>query len=149
MNIRHSGMLVAILLLATACASSNTQRTGSATAEHHPITLEEIENVGAGNAYDLVQVRRPAWLRTRGTQSFNEGARGAGGGSGADAGVASRPGQTPIVVYLGSARLGGVEALRQIDIRTIGSVEYLGRAAADYRFGPGHLHGAIILQARQ
>jgi hypothetical protein len=148
MKLRHFGIL-ALLLFATACASSNPQRTDNAAADHRPITLEEIESIGAGNAYDLVQVRRPAWLRLRGTQSFNEGARGGGGGSGASAGVQATPGQTPILVYLGSARLGGVEALRQIDIRTIGSIEYLGRAAADYRFGPGHLHGAIILQARQ
>jgi hypothetical protein len=137
-----------LLLFVAACATVGTQPSGSAAGDQNPITLEEIEQVGGGNAYDLVQVKRPAWLRTRGTQSFNEGARGVGGGSGSSAAVTSTPGQTPIVVYMGSARLGGVEALRLIDIRTIGAVEFLGRAAADYRFGPGHLHGAIILQAR-
>jgi hypothetical protein len=148
MRFMHTGMLVALLLSTAACAGPNPSRTGGAAAGQRPITLEEIENVGAGNAFDLVQVRRPGWLRLRGTQSFNEGARGGGGGSGASAGVNATPGQTPILVYLGAARLGGVEALRQIDIRTIGAVEFLGRAAADHRFGPGHLHGAIILQPR-
>jgi hypothetical protein len=147
-RIMHISVPLALLLFATACGSSGTQRTGSAAADQRPITLEEIESVGAGTAYDLVQVRRPAWLRTRGTQSFNEGSRGVGAASAAGASIATTPGQTPIVVSLGAARLGGVEALRQIDIRTIGSVEFLGRAAADYRFGPGHLHGAIILKAR-
>jgi hypothetical protein len=147
MSYRHLGIPAILILFAGACAGSGT-RQASAAQDQIPITLEEIEASGAANAFDLVQVRRPAWLRTRGTQSFNEGARGAGGGTGADAGVTATPGQTPIIVYLGAARLGGPEMLRQIDIRTIGSVEFLNRAAADYRFGPGHLHGAIILIPR-
>jgi hypothetical protein len=140
---------MALLLLLTAgCASSASEHRGSASRDSNPITLEEIDEAGTTNAFELVQAKRPMWLRMRGTQSFNEGARGVGAGIGAGASVSSTPGQTPILVYLGTARLGGPESLRQVDLRTISSIDYLGRAAADYRFGPGHLHGAIVITPR-
>jgi hypothetical protein len=147
MSIRDSCTLLIALLIIAGCAS--TAEPGAPQSAQGTITLEEIEGSGAANAYDLVQARRPAWLRMRGTQSFHESARGTGGGAGSGATVNAVAGQTPILVYLGSARLGGPEALRQIDLRTIGSIEHLQRAAADYRFGPGHLHGAIVLTPRQ
>jgi hypothetical protein len=137
------------VLICAACASVAGRDGSSSRAGQGELTLEEIDAAGATNAYDLIQARRPAWLRLRGTQSFNESARGVGGGTGAGAGVSSTPGQTPILIYLGAARIGGPEALRQIDPRTIQSIEYLQRAAADYRFGQGHLHGAIVLTPRQ
>jgi hypothetical protein len=148
MTARMQSAILLLLLVLPACGGSASQQRGSASRDQNPITLEEIESASATNAYELVQARRPAWLRTRGTQSFNEGARGVGGGTGAGANVSAVPGQTPILVYLGTARLGGTEVLRQIDLRTLGSIEYLSRSAADYRFGSGHLHGAIVLTPR-
>ncbi|TVP43891.1 MAG: hypothetical protein EA350_12800 [Gemmatimonadales bacterium] len=137
-------LLGLVALVAAGCAGGAGSAGGSASSAQSVITLEEIEQGRWGNTYELVQSLRPAWLRPRGAQSVGEAARGSGVGGQ----VSVQAGQDQILVYLDRARLGGPEALRQIDPLNIGSITFLDRAQATYRFGPGHLHGAILLTAR-
>lgn len=108
------------------------------------ITREQIEASGVANVYDLVQSLHPEWLRTRGVKSLTEGDRleGGMGGTRVIEGTDSR------LVYLDEARIGGLETLQQIPTTTVGSVRYLDAAAATYRWGTGHPHGAIWITSR-
>ncbi len=125
---RHEAFAVAaILLISTACAASpsGTGLPGSSSRARNYITQEEIRGAASTTALDAVRALRPAWLVKRGPQSISY--------------------EADIVVYLGRARMGGVEALREIAAGTITSLEFLDAAAANYRFGAGHPYGAIIV----
>jgi hypothetical protein len=145
MQMAHRIVLLGIAALFTAgCGGAAGSGGGAGPSAHSVITLEEMEQSRYGNTYELVQSLRPAWLRPRGAQSVGEAARGSGVGGQ----VAVQAGQEQLLVYLDRARLGGPEVLRQIDPLNIGSITFLDRAQATYRFGPGHLHGVILLSAR-
>lgn len=126
------------------CAGSTGIPVGTASSPQSVITLDEIQGGYHANTYDLIQSLRPAWLRPRGAQSIGEAARGAGVGRQ----VNVEPGQNQLLVYMERARLGGPESLRQIDPLTVGLITYLDRTQATFHFGPGHLHGAIVLSTR-
>lgn len=89
------------------------------------ISLAEIQNSGESTAYDVIQSLRPLWLNKRGAQSIQF--------------------DTDILVYMGTAQIGALPALRQIPAATIASMEFLDAKAANYRFGMGHPNGAIII----
>ena len=48
-----------------------------------------------------------------------------------------------IVVYLNDTRLGGPDALRQVETISITSIRYYDPGAANFKFGSGHHHGVI------
>lgn len=93
------------------------------------LTQAEIESVGVGNLYDVVQRLRPRWLSVR--------------GAGRSLGM-----NTSILVYQGSVLLGSSEMLKQISPRGVYSMEFIdgARAAATL---PGamvnHTAGAIVV----
>ena len=131
---RHAPLapLLGLLLLAGACASqtgpevitTDDLNRRNATV----ITTAELRAANASNVYEVVAALRPHWLRKRGSVSFeNEG---------------------DIVVYLDNGRLGGPDALRQIQTLTVSSVRFFDAAAANYRYGVGHHHGAILVSSR-
>ncbi|HYJ80771.1 MAG TPA: hypothetical protein VEW03_14245 [Longimicrobiaceae bacterium] len=113
--------------------------------ERNLITLQEIQGlVGrAQNAMDLIQSLRPQWLQVRGVASSRETGRAEVVGR--DQVVVTDPGQATIKVYLDNALLGSVDALRQVPIASIREARFLDPAAATYRWGAGHLHGAILI----
>jgi hypothetical protein len=92
-------------------------------ADRNVITLPEVQAARVDNAYELVRTLHPMWLRKRGSHSIKY--------------------DGDIVVYLDNARLGGPEALRQIETISITSIRYYDPGAANYRFGSGHDHGVI------
>ena len=112
--------------------------------ERDRISMQEISESGASNAYQLVQSLRPNWLVTRGTQRMTE--QGVLTGT-AEAPVA-RPGLPQIMAYLGQAQLGGAEQLQKIPAVEVESIEWLSAADATLRFGAGHTHGAILVQTK-
>lgn len=125
-------LLVGLLLLAGACASQGGPEVVTADDLNRRnatiITTAELRAANELNVYDVVAARRPHWLRKRGSVSFeNEG---------------------DIVVYLDNGRLGGPDALRQIQALTVTSVRFYDAAAANYRFGVGHHHGAIQVSSK-
>ena len=120
-----------LLLLAAvsslACApnapAGRPQRTGGDT----PIAVAELSEIGARDALSAVRVLRPRWLRrTPQTLSGNDG----------------------VVVYLGTLRLGGVQALTDFSTSDLDEIRYLRPDQAQLRFGVGHLNGAIVLTPR-
>jgi hypothetical protein len=114
---------LAALVLVTACGARRESRpiveSGEVIARH------QIEAAHVQNVYELVERLHPQWLRKRGVHHVqNEG---------------------DIVVYLDNARLGGPETLREIHVGGVTSVRFYDAGTAQYRFGVGHTHGAILV----
>ncbi len=117
-----SVLVLGLLFSLAACAGTESQ--GKKRSDPNEITQEQIAEAGPRlDAYSLVQNLRPQWLRKRGRQSISSSG--------------------DIVVYVGSARLGGPDVLRQVDVQNVASMEFLSPAKATNRFGGGHEHGAI------
>jgi hypothetical protein len=107
------------------------------------ITAEEIQGARALNALELVQKLRPRWLQTRGTNSMSETAQGSGSGTGGSTTLEVTPGVSPIKVYMDNALLGDVTVLRNLNVGSFTEVRYFDSAQATYRWGEGHMGGAI------
>jgi hypothetical protein len=120
--------LVLSMLVLQGCALN----PGTSTRSHDPsrITLDEIAGTSASNAYEAVQMLRPAWLRTRSLLR----------GHGPDQ-------RAEIVVILNGSRYGTAESLRNISVGMISSMEYLdgGRAQQEFTHQSGRNVGAAIL----
>ena len=116
---------LALLLLSTGCASNGV--SGNRAAARTVILEEEILDSGARNAYDLVQTRRPQWLRVRGNQSM------------------SNPSEESPTVYFDNTRMGSSDALRSISLAAVQSVRFMSPAQANLRWGVGNSHGAIVI----
>ena len=121
-------------------------RSGAAGVDLEQILSNEIAESGVSNAYDLVQARRPRWLATRGTNTFREGARIVEYDERSV--VIEESKDQTILVYLDDAKMGGVDALREIPVASIVMVRFLDARAATFRFGSGHDHGAIVVLTR-
>ncbi|MEX1185868.1 MAG: hypothetical protein WEA80_04705 [Gemmatimonadaceae bacterium] len=117
--------VAALTLIATACASVPPGVDTAPGRSRNFIPQEEIRAQVSGTALDAVRVLRPTWLVKRGPQSVSF--------------------EADIWVYLDRARLGGVESLREIAAGNVAWMEFLNPAAANYRFGAGHPHGAIVV----
>ncbi len=118
---------VAALLTMGACGGRSSHAT---PVDRNRITAEEIANSNAANAYDAVERLRPAFLRTRGTQSLQN----------------TDP-PTPIV-YIDGMRYGAVQTLASIPTLGIVSIEYLSAIDATQRFGIGNDGGAIMITTK-
>ena len=129
-----------LVLLAVACGGG----TGSAPAESpdapadaeqevrsyppNEISRAEIMERGANahNAMQLIRRLRPAWLRSRGSNSF------------------SVAGTEYAVVYVDNIRRpGGLSALFGVPSGEIRLMEFIGPADATTRWGTGHQTGVI------
>lgn len=136
---------VAFAALTLGCAASSGPAAGSPAApraDPDVISTAEIEAQPFRDAYDIVQRLRPAWFtrksgtstaRRMGTSSSNS-ATGAG-----------------LVVYLENSRLGGVDALRQVEAKSIGSLKFLDAATATATLpgiGSSVVSGAIVIRLR-
>lgn len=123
-SLRRAILLLLAVSLAACAPAAAGSGSGARPSSRGPITADEALDTGAANAYEVVQARRPNWLHRRGAHT-------AGGGT------------DDIVVYLNDARLGGLESLRQVAAANVGEIRFYDAAAANYRFGRGHLNGAI------
>lgn len=115
---------------AEAGAGAGASTSGSARARRDLITQEELVGSGTTNLYDAIQRLRPQWI------------------SGANRTDAMTGGGTEVVVYQGSANLGGLEALRQIAPGYVASVRWLdGSQATNMLPGLGsrRVAGAIVI----
>jgi hypothetical protein len=126
---------IAIVLLTaalTACASRATPSGARAgRADPEMITGDELARSTASNLYDAVRNLRPAWMmRSRPTAVLQQQ-------------------QAQLIVYVDGTRYGTLETLRQIVPAGIIYVKYFSAGAAEARFGPGHLLGAIEVVTRQ
>jgi hypothetical protein len=113
--------------------------------DHNPnlISAQEISNAHAQNALDLIQSLRPRWLETRGINTNAEGGGGSASGMGATMDVNIHGGVSPIKVYIDNTFLGDISVLRNIPNGSFSEVRYFDAAQATYRWGQGHMGGAI------
>jgi hypothetical protein len=114
-----------VLVLLASCMPQRPPGEVRTTQSQSVLGADEIREAAAPDAYTVVRSRRPQWLRSvrATTISGNDG----------------------VVVYYGNARMGGIDALRQIPAANIRSMEFLRPATAQQRFGVGHLNGAIVV----
>ena len=120
-------VLVAAALASVACAS----KAGRIVPPNGDlITADEIARSNASSAYEIVQRVRPAFLRTRGSQSIQN------------------PTPPSPVVYLDGMRYGPVGSLAQIPAIGIVSIQYMNAIDATQRFGLGHEGGAILVSTK-
>jgi hypothetical protein len=127
-------VLVAATMALTACASSGG---GASAAKQNPnvISMEEIVESSASNAYEVIQRLRPNFLRTRGAVHGTPGATNA-------------IEMVDLVVYLNENRLGGSDQLRQIATGDIKEIRYFNSSEATTKWGTGHSAGAIQVVSR-
>jgi hypothetical protein len=120
--------LVATLPLLAACASSSP-RSMTARPRTDIITREEIDQVGARNAYEAVERLRPRWLVVRsGMRSFSM--------------------ETEVVVFHDQLFLGNQNALRAFGIDGIYEIRYVDGPTAKATLpglGDRHVQGAIVI----
>ena len=124
-------------VLAACAASAGAGAEAGATAStsatprirREVITLAELQGSAATNLYDAVQRLRPQWI------------------SGAN--ISNRTGGgTEVVVYQGQTQLGGLEALRQLQISYAAELRWLdGSQASNTLAGVGsrRVAGAIVI----
>ena len=113
------------MLASAACAGGAAGSPAARGSRNAVITEEEITGSGAATAYDLVRGLRPMWLTPRGRHSTQN------------------PAGDIIWVYVNSTRLGAPDALQQVAAADVGTIRFYDAGAANYRFGTGHLNGAI------
>jgi hypothetical protein len=121
--------LVVLAALVTACAGQS--RAGSARSNPNLIAEAEIQQVqeaGVRDLFELVSRQRPAWLQTRTERSLQL--------------------ETTVLVYHNETRLGGLEALRGYPLLNVVSLRYLDAAQAGLLPGAGsaHVEGAIVIR---
>lgn len=126
--------LVTAMVVLTACASAGG---GPSAAKQNPnlISMEEIIESSASNAYEVIQRLRPNFLRTRGAVHGTPGATNA-------------MEMVDLVVYLNESRLGGSDQLRQISTADIREIRYFNSSEATTKWGTGHSGGAIQIVSR-
>lgn len=105
----------------------------------------ELENSPVATAYEAIQIMRPQWLLTRGTQQPRES--GSGVGSGRDLTIV--PGETTLRVYVDNSYFGDVDSLKLLQLSNIRSIRRLDAPEATMRWGGGHTHGAILVETIQ
>ena len=127
-------VLVAAIVALTACASGGGVAT-AAKQNPNVISMEEIIESSASNAYEVIQRLRPNFLRTRGAVHGTPGA-------------ANAVEMVDLVVYLNENRLGGSDQLRQIATGDIKEIRYFNSSEATTKWGTGHSAGAIQVVSR-
>lgn len=118
------GVLVLVLFLG-GCVSATS---GGVNEDRRELDREQITAAGQSSALEVVRSERPHWLLKRGNRSFtNDG---------------------ELTIYVDGSRIGGPETLRNISAIEIQSMRYYSDREAQYKWGAGHLHGAIEIIMR-
>jgi hypothetical protein len=122
-------ILSLFVALSAACASAGS---GSGSRSSATLTQSELAALGGGDALTAIRQLRPSWLRSGGQQTLSDP-------------LAPTEG---LQVYMGGLRLGPVSSLASLAIADIQRIEFLNAAQAQFRFGMGHLQGAIVVTPR-
>lgn len=141
----------AIALVATGCASGGAGGSGGTDGGGADlITLAEIEAAPSGTAYDIVNLLRPRWLRSR-TRAPSPGGGGFGAptsdpfvGSADPAGGGVLP-----VVFMDNTRFGEIGSLRSISSSILERMEYMDARDATTLYGTGYDGGVIQVFTRR
>lgn len=124
---RTSAIVAAALLTLGAC---NPKSARLAPQDRNMITADEIAKSNAANAFDAVERLRPAFLRTRGTESL------------------SNPVPPTPMIYVDGMRYGTLQSLSSVPTIGIVSIQYLNAIEATQRYGIGNEGGAILIITR-
>jgi hypothetical protein len=107
------------LLVVAACASPNVGSEATpARGDSRTITAAELATATQVNLYDYVRAFRPLWLQQQARNS-------------------------PIVVFVDDARMGGPSTLRSVTLTTVSAVRYYDASAAQQKFNGRDL-GPVI-----
>lgn len=109
-------------------AHTSTPPGAELRRDRDALTAEEIQASTHTDALGVVRTLRPAWLRSRGPESFR-------GGAG-------------VVVYVDGRRAGGIGSLRELQAAAIRGMRYLDPAEATQRYGTDHAAGVIEVTSR-
>ena len=118
--------LLAVLSTGLACASTGQTSDGEFFSRN-VITRQQIQEVRATNAYEVVERLKSHWLRSVTPTSPNN--------------LEQRT--HPVSVYQDGQRLGYVGQLRRIEVAAIDHIRYFSPAEASARWGRGNSGGAI------
>jgi hypothetical protein len=130
-------LVVAATALAAAACSGSTQQSSASASTEEPrprpnrsmLTREEMAGGHWASAYEMIESLRPRWLSSRGAELADGSA-------------------VEVQVYLDNQRLGGINALRTIQVADIAAIQFVDPVAAASRWGPDHHNGAIMLSTR-
>ena len=116
--------LYTVLATAAGCAIHHAEE-----ADHRSnrsiLTQEQIAPQHYNTVYDAIESLRSNWLRTRGTDSFQN--------------------PSEVRVYLDNTLLGGTDKLREIAAKDVTFIKYFDGVSATARWGVGHAAGVIFL----
>jgi ABC-type uncharacterized transport system auxiliary subunit len=124
---RTLAIAAAALLTLGACGGKPHHVTPQ---DRNLITADEIAKSNATNAYEAVERLRPAFLRTRGSQS-----------------IQNQSPPTPMI-YIDGMRYGPLQTLSSVPAIGIVSIQYLNAIEATQRFGFGNEGGAIMVTTK-
>jgi hypothetical protein len=110
----------------------------TASERRRRIGSEEVRETLVSTGYDLVQARRPQWLRARGNDIMRVGIVMTPKGP-----IPGVIDESPVQLYVDNRLVGEVELLRSIPHGEIDYIEYYDAVEAQQRFGIGHPQGAI------
>lgn len=122
--------LVATVMAGAAACAGSGQAGQREYRDFNLLTYDQIQEVRASNAYEVVQRLRSRWLRGYGSTRLP------GGGAAGD---------FVVQVYLDEVHLGGVARLREISHQEISYIRYLSPSEASSRWGFDHGAGAIMV----
>jgi len=126
-------LILTLIVLVCGCSSMHEGTTGKVQGD--VLTAEEIATTTAQNAYDAISLRRPFFLKSRGTRSLREAPVGQ---------TVEYP-----VVFLDRMYFGELESLKNIPVSTIDEIRYLDFNAATMQFGTGHSGGIILILTKR
>ena len=125
--ILETSAAIALFLVFGACANT-AHRTTEPRPNRDTITREQLVENRFATAYEAVAALRSNWLSTHGPNSFHT------------------PSQ--VLVYYDNVRLGGVDAMRAVNISPISYIQHFDGIAATERWGVDHGAGVILISTR-
>jgi hypothetical protein len=137
------------IVIASGTLSCSSASSGAAKSSAGPkvdpdvISIAEIDSQQWRDAYDIVQVLRPTWFSRKSGSATTRRMGVSTSNSGIGAGL---------LVYIDNARMGGVDALRQIRPNAIESLTFMDAATATAKLpavGTSVISGAIVARSRR
>ena len=121
--------IIGLSVTLVAGCSGATQQGGSVSPQGSQtvISAAELKDAYYSNLYDLIQARRPQWLK----------------GHLSSVGRFAQP-----EVLMDNRELGGTGALREIALASVLEVRYYDPSSAQAAFGPEHVNGVILVRSR-
>ena len=119
------GLSIIMAVSASSCGPSAPPETIEPAPTSAVITLAEIEEITADNAFAVVEQLRPQWLRRRGPTSILE-----------------PQGELP-TVYVDNMRVGDLAILSSIPVDEISEIRFISGSDATTRWGTGVTAGVI------